>query len=64
MCSQSGTEMIQGPILAALTLCRVLRRPQVQPYVMASGVTKSGTTNGHPLKAQLQITGESFLPYR
>ncbi|CAB1458847.1 unnamed protein product [Pleuronectes platessa] len=29
--------------------------PSSQPYVMASGVTKSGTTNGYPMKAQLQI---------
>lgn len=53
VCSQSRT--------ATLTLCRVRRRPKVQPYVMASGVTKPGTTNGHPLKAQLQIVGESAL---
>ncbi|MEQ2258776.1 hypothetical protein XENORESO_002287 [Xenotaenia resolanae] len=30
-------------------------RPSCQPYVMASGVTKSSTSNGYPLKAQLQI---------
>lgn len=33
-------------------------RPSSQPYVMASGVTKPGTTNGYPVKAQLQITGK------
>lgn len=60
VCSQSGTKVILGLVFAALTLCPVRRRPQVQPYVMASGVTKSGTTNGHPLKAQLQIIGESI----
>lgn len=60
VCSQSGTKAILGLVFTALTLCPVRRRPQVQPYVMASGVTKSGTTNGHPLKAQLQIIGESI----
>lgn len=59
--TQSETKSIQGLVFAALTPCRVCRRPEVQPYVMASGVTKSGTTNGHPLKAQLQIIGESAL---
>ncbi|TNN52571.1 E3 ubiquitin-protein ligase Itchy [Liparis tanakae] len=30
-------------------------QPSPQPYVMASGVTKTGTSNGYPMKAQLQI---------
>lgn len=46
--------------MAPLTPCRLRRRP-LSPALceMASGVAKSGTTNGHPMKAQLQIVGES-----
>lgn len=36
-------------------------RPSFQPYVMASEVTKSGTSNGYPMKAQLQIVGKSLV---
>ncbi|KAG7239834.1 hypothetical protein INR49_030546 [Caranx melampygus] len=35
--------------------------PLSQPYVMASGVTKSGTSNGYPMKAQLQIIAAFVL---
>uniref|UniRef100_A0A3Q1GB81 E3 ubiquitin-protein ligase n=2 Tax=Acanthochromis polyacanthus TaxID=80966 RepID=A0A3Q1GB81_9TELE len=35
--------------------CLLCCRLSSQPYVMASGVTKSGTSNGYPMKAQLQI---------
>ncbi|KAI3356725.1 hypothetical protein L3Q82_003401 [Scortum barcoo] len=35
-------------------------RPSSQPYVMASGAT-SNTSNGYPMKAQLQIIGKSSV---
>lgn len=39
-------------------ICFLCYRPSAQPYVMASGVAKPGTSNGYPMKAQLQIIGE------
>lgn len=44
-----------------LMMCCLCCRPLSQPYVMASGVTKPGTSNGYPMKAQLQIIGECLV---
>lgn len=44
--------------LFTLMMCCCCCRPSSQPYVMASGVTRSGTSNGYPVKAQLQIIGK------
>lgn len=39
-------------------MCCVCCRPSSQPYVMDSEVAKAGTSNGYPMKAQLQIIGK------
>lgn len=42
-------------------MCCLYCRPSSQPYVMASGVTQPGTSNGYPVKAQLQIIGKCLF---
>lgn len=56
MCS-GGKAICHHPNDVLFLCCR----PSSQPYVMASGVTKSGTSNGYPMKAQLQIIGKSSV---